>query len=63
MGDGWWWWWGAAVVVVDFVFRAEFECSLAIQSTQAMTAGRIVQIMMHGRDQIKIYQLRVEIHL
>lgn len=50
-------------VVVDFVFRAEFECSLAIQSTQAMTAGRIVQIMMHGRDQIKIYQLRVEIHL
>lgn len=29
----------AAVVVVDFVFRAEFECSLAIQSTQATTAG------------------------
>lgn len=57
------WWWGAAVVVVDFVFHAEFKCSLTIQSTQAMTAARIVQIMMHGRDQIKIYQLRVEIHL
>lgn len=47
----------------DFVFRAEFECRLAIQSTRAMTASRIVQIMMHGRDQIKIYQLWVGIHL
>lgn len=47
----------------SFVFCAEFECRLAIQNTQAMTAGRIVQIMMHGRDQIKIYQLRVGIHL
>lgn len=47
----------------DFVFCAEFECRLVIPSTQAMTASRIVQIMMHGRDQIKIYQLWVGIHL
>lgn len=40
-----------------FVFCAEFECRLAIQSTQAMAASCIVQIIMHGRDQIKIYQL------
>lgn len=37
---------------------------LLFRAHKPMTAaGRIVQIMMHGRDQIKIYQLRVGIHL
>lgn len=39
------------------------NANLAIQCTQATAASCIVQILMHGRDQIKIYQLRVRIHL
>lgn len=49
--------------VGHFVFCAEFQRRLAILITLSMTASCIVQIIMHWRDEIKIYQPWVGIHL
>lgn len=54
---------GGVEVVVMGRSVQNLNANLAIQCTQATAASRIVQILMHGRDQIKIYQLRVGIHL